>query len=390
MARNRHYALVGLGALLLCGGFYASRFLGERMPELVGGDDEKGEVAELARHARDPFAQTFRHIAALVRPSIVYVEVRHASSLSPHSDFDPTPADDLAPEETLRRFFMNPFRMEGQGESRRAVTSATGVIVDRDGTILTIAHVLAGRAGASALEVPEIRVKLADGRWCRAFALGCEPRVDLAVLRLGDHPEGLTPAVLGDSDRLERGDWVLALGDPFGREPTASLGVVSVKGRTTLEPGFDDYLQTDAALNPGNAGGPLVDVKGDVVGFSRGPASTAGGSMGSGFAVPSNSAVMFRSRIELIARVAKGALGLTVRELFPTELGGRRGLLVADVTSDGRAAQVPIRAGDALLGVGGRDLLEHAQTGAKLSAELWRDGAVKPVEMELGPAARPW
>lgn len=388
MAFKRDLTFLCLGAVLLAAGWQASRVFGDTGRERSPRDVERGE---LARRAEESFARTFRRVAAFMRPSIVFVEVKHAPSASPGSGYSPGSTDELLPDETLRRFFMSPLRFEGQGEAIRVLTSGTGIIVDRDGTILTSAHVIASRADGERLEVPEIRVKLEDGRWFDAIVVGCAPRADLAVLRIRERPDDLVPAAMDDSDRAEPGDWVMALGNPFGREQTASLGIVSTKGRGGAELRFEDFLQTDAAINPGNTGGPLVDVTGTTVGINLGLAwTTTGGSTGIGFAIPSSSALTLRRRVDEIASVASDAFGLSVRELLPGELGGRRGLYVAGVSSGSVAAAARIHAGDALLDVDGRDLVECARARRGLSFQHWCDGRASSRELvaTTSPAGR--
>jgi S1-C subfamily serine protease len=387
MATTRDLALFCLGAVFVGVGLVGSRVSGDPRRDDHEAMPRDAEREALVREADQPFARIFRRVAAFARPSVAFVEARHAAPLNPGSDFSPGPADDTRPDDTLRRFFMSPLRFEGEGQAARAVTSGTGVIAGRDGIVLTNAHLIASRAGASHLEVPDVRVKLDDGRWFSAIVLGCEPRADLAVLELCGGPADLVPALLDDADHVERGDWVLALGNSFGREPTASLGIVCAKGRGGLEPRFEDFLQTDASINPGNSGGPLVDVKGTTVGINLGLAWTGGSSTGVGFAIPSSSALLLERRIHEIASVASGALGLSVRESMPSELAGERGLVVVGVKAGGSAEKAGLHAGDALLGLTGSELAETARAGRRISARRWSEGTVSSIELEPASAA---
>ncbi|HZU95409.1 MAG TPA: trypsin-like peptidase domain-containing protein, partial [Planctomycetota bacterium] len=234
-------ALLGFGGVA---GWHGSRVLGDSASD------------ELPRFAQ-PFARAVRRSAALVGPSVVRVEAKHASGLSPSSGFGAAPAPDAFPDETARRLFMSPFGFEGEGDQARFVTRGSGIIIDASGLVLANAHVIASRQASRRIEMPEVRVTLADGRTLPAIVLGCDAGADLALLRLPEGTSGLMAARLGDSERLEQGDWVVALGRTF-RRLTASAGIVSTKGKTGLAPRFEDFIETDAAVNPANSGGPLV------------------------------------------------------------------------------------------------------------------------------------
>jgi len=226
----------------------------------------------------------------------------------------------------------------------------TGVVVSRDGHIATANHVVAGADG--------IEIVLHDGRTAAATVVGLDPGTDLAVLRTD--AGGLDPASFGDSDALEPGEWVVAIGAPFGLEQTVTAGIVSAKGRSDVGLArFESYLQTDAAINPGNSGGPLANLDGEVIGINSAISSRSGGNDGIGFAVPSR--VVERVVDALIAhgRVARGFLGIGVQAAdgaLLASLGATQdsGVLVNRVERGSPADRAGLEPGDVLTAVGGR------------------------------------
>lgn len=244
----------------------------------------------------------------------------------------------------------------GRPENRLQQTGAgSGVIVSADGFILTNNHVIAG--------AEEVRVKLNDGRELPAKVIGTDPATDLGVIRV--EAKDLTAARFGDSDALEVGDWVIAIGSPFGIfDNTVTSGIVSAKGRTNLasqsDERFEDYIQTDAAINKGNSGGPLVNLEGEVVGINSQIASPTGGSVGIGFSIPSTIA---RSVMDMIIRngkVQRGWVGIAmdpVTEEVASRVGtGARGegALITQVVPGGPAAHAGLRLGDVVVRFNGR------------------------------------
>jgi serine protease Do len=355
----------------------------------VGHDDgtaarpDGDERADLARDVAslEAFSRVFRRVAALARPSVVSIQVQ--SRAAPRR-FAPADPDDL-----FRRFFGEaPLRAPAAVE----VSSGTGVILDRDGTVLTNNHV-AGAEGA------EIQVTLQDGRTFRGSVKGRDPKTDLALVQIESPPDDLVPAVLGRSSSLEVGDWVIAVGSPFGLQQTVTAGIVSAKGRADVGiTEFEDFIQTDAALNPGNSGGPLLNLRGEVIGINTAIASRSGGFMGIGFAIPIDIAREVARQLGATGRVVRGWLGVAIRDVTPDErtslgLGGRTGVYVSQVTDDSPAARAGLREGDVILGVRGeatsdvrhlRTLIADAGAGQTVSLEVWRGGASSNVDVTLG------
>jgi putative serine protease PepD len=262
--------------------------------------------------------------------------------------------------------------------------SGTGFVIDDDGTIVTNAHVVGDSTDAT--------VRFGDsGSAVAADVLGTDPSTDLAVLRV-DAPRvrNLRPLALADSDGVRVGDQVVAIGHPFGLDRTATAGIVSGLGREIESPnGFsiDEVIQTDAAINPGNSGGPLVDARGRVVGVNSQIATAgAGGNVGVGFAVPSNTVREVVPRLARGERIERPYLGVTT-------VMGPQGVTVASVAPGGPAARAGLEAGDRVVSVDGRPVTEPGdvigaldgdEPGDEVTVEVERDGAREKIDVELG------
>ncbi|MFY9570557.1 MAG: trypsin-like peptidase domain-containing protein, partial [Blastocatellia bacterium] len=229
----------------------------------------------------------------------------------------------------------------------------SGVIVNSAGFILTNAHVVR-RAN-------KIRVKLSDGSETDAKVIGVDTQTDLAVIKI-DSTKPLPVARMGDSDKLNVGDWVLAIGSPFGLEQTVTAGIISAKDRVTDNGStpFQQFLQTDAAINPGNSGGPLVNLAGEVIGINTQIATNTGNYNGIGFALPSSTAVEIYNQLVSEGRVRRGFLGITPQEMSPqiarlNKVTDGQGVLVRDLTSDASpAARAGLQSGDVITGINGQ------------------------------------
>jgi serine protease Do len=258
--------------------------------------------------------------------------------------------------------------------------TGSGFIIQADGIVLTNNHVVANAR--------EITVTLSDGRQLQAEVRGRDPKTDLAVLAV-DAPEPLPVATLGDSDAVSVGDWVIAIGNPFGLENTVTAGIVSAKGRAIGAGPYDEFIQTDAPINPGNSGGPLLDDHGAVVGINTAIFSQSGGSIGIGFAVPINLAKRLVPQMEKDGHVTRGWLGVTLQKLTPPlaetlKVEPGRGALVSAVTPQGPAARAGVAPGDVIVRWDGTTVDEHASLPALVAAtpvgrtvemEALRDGA---------------
>ncbi len=292
----------------------------------------------------------------------------------------------------IRRQYMDPFeffyRNSRQFRNPREEESVqnslgSGVIVSEEGHIITNNHVVES--------VDEIEVQLHDGRTKKARLVGSDAKVDLAVLKI-DEP-GLKPLKFGDSDAVQAGDFVLAVGNPFGFEETVTDGIISSKGRPNRVDGFGDFLQTDAAINPGNSGGPLINLRGEIVGINTAIISRSGGSQGLGFAIPSNSVKNALESLLTKGRIIRGYLGIQMRTLPPgTNAQEEEGVVVQDVIAGSPAADANLQPGDVIKKYDGREvktfpelsrLVSQTDLNKKIELEVERNGKSMKVETQL-------
>ncbi|MBM3882194.1 MAG: DegQ family serine endoprotease [Verrucomicrobia bacterium] len=263
----------------------------------------------------------------------------------------------------------------------------SGVVVTPDGYILTNNHVVEG--------ADEVKVKLQDGREFTAAVVGRDPKTDVAVLKANG--EELPHIAMADSDAIEVGDFVLAIGNPFGIGQTVTMGMVSAKGRGNMGLDYEDFIQTDAAINPGNSGGALVDTAGHLIGINTAILSRSGGNQGIGFAIPTNLARFVMDSLVRDGRISRGYLGVLIQDVTPTlakEFGltEPRGALVGDVNPGGPAGRAGVENGDVIVEFDGKEVrdsrqlkLTVAQTrpGAEVPVKVLRDGKAKTLEVKL-------
>jgi len=252
--------------------------------------------------------------------------------------------------EPFERFF-GPLPKQRQFRQR---SLGSGFILDTDGHILTNNHVIEN--------ADEIVVRLDNAKEYKATVVGKDAKTDIALLHI-EGASGLTSVTLGDSDGLRVGEWVMAIGNPFGLDHTVTSGIVSAKGRFIGAGNYDDYIQTDAAINPGNSGGPLINLRGEVVGINSAIFSRSGGNIGIGFAVPINLAKELLPQLKDKGRVTRGWLGVLIQKVTPEiaeslGLGESRGALVADVVKDGPAAAAGMKVGDVITEFDGHPVKE--------------------------------
>ena len=250
----------------------------------------------------------------------------------------------------------------------------SGVIVTNEGHIITNNHVVD--------QVDEIEVQLSDGRTKKARLVGADSQVDLAVLKIDD--PGVKPLKLADSDAVQAGDFVLAIGNPFGFEETVTDGIISSKGRPNRTDAFGDLLQTNAAINPGNSGGPLINLRGEVIGINTAIISRSGGSQGIGFAIPSNTVRTALESLLKQGRIIRGYLGILSRALQPGQNGAdAEGVVVDDVVPGSPAAEAKLQKGDVIHKFNGhevknfpmlRSLVAQAELNKKVELEIMRGG----------------
>jgi serine protease Do len=258
------------------------------------------------------------------------------------------------------------------------------VIVTNEGHIITNSHVVTDREGN---QVDQIEVQLSDGQTKKARLVGADSEVDLAVLKIDD--PSVKPLKLADSDTVQPGDFVLAIGNPFGFEETVTDGIISSKGRPNRTDFFGDLIQTNAAINPGNSGGPLINLRGEVIGVNTAIASTTGGSQGIGFAIPSNTVRTALESLLKQGRIIRGYLGIQSRALQPDETSSDTdGVTVADVMPGSPAAQAGVQPGDIIRKFDGRDVknftalrmfVAQTQLDKQVELEIMRNG--KPLKV---------
>ena len=273
---------------------------------------------------------------------------------------------------------------------RRGQSLGSGFIIDASGIVVTNNHVIDGAS--------EINVILQDNTTLRAELIGTDPRTDLAVLRVR-HTAPLPFVPWGNSDTAEVGDWVLAIGNPFGLGGTVTTGIVSARGRDIRQGPFDDFIQTDAAINRGNSGGPLFNMRGEVVGINTAIYSPSGGSIGIGFSIPSNLARGVAMQLAEGGRVRRGWLGVNIQQVTDEIAeslglrGGTRGALIARAQEGAPAAAAGIRNGDVVLRFNNQEvrdmrglprIVADTPVGTQVPVVVWRDGAEVTVQVTLG------
>ncbi|MDY6862484.1 MAG: DegQ family serine endoprotease [Thermodesulfobacteriota bacterium] len=301
--------------------------------------------------------EDFVRIAEAENPKIVNIS---STKLYKRRQFFPTPGPFGFGDEFFERFFGH---MPEEKLKRSSLGS--GFIYSKDGYIITNAHVVA--------KADEISIKLYNGEEYDAEIVGIDKKTDIALIKI-ESEKDLPVAKLGDSDKLKVGEWVMAIGNPFGFSHTVTVGVVSAKGRVIGSGPYDDFIQTDASINPGNSGGPLIDNKGDVIGINT--AIIASG-QGIGFAIPINMAKSIINQLKEGGKVTRGWLGIMVQELTPElakALGSnlKSGALVAQVMEDTPAEKAGIKRGDILIDFDGKEI--------KSSSDLPKLVAATPVE----------
>jgi serine protease Do len=376
------------------------------------GDVSPAEVAKGERYA-ETLSEAFRNVAEDVLPSVVLITneprpVKAAARKKPapedqggtESPFgEQSPFGDLFKRHPELRDFFKEFpsnpgmpggpQFEIPGPQRSG--SGSGVIFDKSGLILTNNHVVEGNG--------KITVRLHDGREFEAAEVRTDPRTDLAVVRI--EADNLTAAELGDSEKVKVGDWVLALGEPFGLEGTVTAGIISAKGRGLGITARESFLQTDAAINPGNSGGPLVDLDGKVIGINTAISSRTGGYQGVGFAIPVNLAKWVSRQLIDTGNVRRAYLGVVIQPVtqelakkFGVE--PRSGVLVSDVQANTPGAKAGLKPGDVVVKFNGRpvaspqelqDVVERSKVGEQASMEVIRDG--KHLTLEVTPLQQP-
>jgi serine protease Do len=312
-----------------------------------------------------------RALVSAIIPSVVSIKTSKKVAVRKQYQLDP---GDF--------FNRNPRQFRNPNEEAMVQNSlGSGVVVTSEGHIITNNHVVD--------QVDEIEVQLSDGRTKKARLVGSDAVVDLAVLKVDD--AGLKPLKFGDSDAMQAGDFVVAIGNPFGFEETVTDGIISSKGRPNRVDGFGDYLQTNAAINPGNSGGPLVNLRGEIIGINTAIISRSGGSQGIGFAIPSNSVKVALESLLKNGRIIRGYLGIQARPITQG-VSETDGVIVDDVVPNSPAAEAKLKRDDVIKKFNGhtvrnitelRSLVSQVELNKKVELELVRSGATQKVTAEI-------
>lgn len=373
-----HSALASALALAIAGAY------------LVATAEAAASVPEVPPAVAFAGPPSFAEVAERVTPAVVNVAVTRSSDPEhghPRSEIPRIPHDS-PPHELFRRFFDGRSSIpEGFAAPRQS--QGSGFIIDAEGYIVTNNHVIS--------EGGEVEVVLNDGSRYQAEVKGRDPKTDLALLKI-EAGKPLAHVELGNSDDARVGDWVLAVGNPFGLGGSVSAGIVSARGRDINSGPYDDYLQIDAPINRGNSGGPLFDSGGRVVGVNTAIYSPSGGNVGIGFAIPSSTARSVIAQLKEHGEVERGWLGVQIQavtEEMAASLGlsSKQGALVAALLPDSPAANAGLRAGDLILSVGTTAvdevktlprLIADTESGTELTLEVLRNGASEQVPVVVG------
>ena len=334
-----------------------------------------------------PLAQatpgSFAELVKEARPSVVNIStvkvIKGGGEREPLTPF--------GPQDPFKDFFDRFFKDQMPKEFKQQ-SLGTGFIIDKDGFILTNNHVVE--------KTDEIKVRLSDDKEYIAQIIGRDPKTDLALIKI--EPENsLTPLPMGDSDKLEVGEWVIAIGNPFGLGNTVTAGIVSAKYRQIGMGTYENFIQTDASINPGNSGGPLLNIKGEVIGINTAIFSRTGGSVGIGFAIPVNMAKELLPQLKK-GKVVRGWLGVMIQTITPElkdklDLKNEKGALVADVTSGGPADTAGIKRGDVIVMFDGKEVKEmkdlpyivgSTPVGKEVTVEVIRKGRIERIQVKIG------
>ncbi len=339
-----------------------------------------GAIAAAPADARQP-GESFADLAAASLPAVVNISTTQTFTPSDHPELPPgTPFED---------FFKEFFEKNREGQRPRQSSSlGSGFVIDPSGVVVTNNHVIA--------DADEIIVRFHDDHELPATVIGRDPKTDLAVLKV-ESPTPLPFLKIGDSKKIRVGDWVIAIGNPFGLGGSVSAGIISARARDIRSGPYDDYLQTDAAINKGNSGGPMLNMDGEVIGVNSAIFSPTGGSIGIGFAVPTSLAGPIIDQLQRFGETRRGWLGVHIQTVTEEiaeslKLKEARGALVASVAEDGPAKAGGIQEKDVILKFDGKEIdkvrqlpriVAETKIGEEVDVVVWREGAEKTVRVTV-------
>ncbi len=341
----------------------------------------------------DQISKAFSSVAKIASPAVVFIKVQGAPEerdlFGSQGGEAQSPFDQFG-DDFFNRFFGG--APKGRGKPTPQLSQGSGFLVTADGYVLTNAHVIKG--------AEKITVVFHDGKELDATVIGCDPHTDVAVVKVEGKNFPFLP--LGDSEKMEPGEWVVAIGSPFQLEATVTVGVISAKGRQNLRINdLEDFIQTDAAINPGNSGGPLINLHAEVIGINTAIVSRSGGYMGIGFAIPSNMARNIMSQIIDKGSVTRGFLGISLQpvdkdiaEAF--NLDKPEGALVSEVVKDSPADKAGVKQGDIILeynkipvrSMGSfRNEISLMEPGTVITLKVNRKGQLLSIPVTLGTSS---
>ncbi len=370
----------GLTSALLIGGATASLVAGYPAGAQVAQNDET-HMRQVVPRAGAP--ESFADLTAQLQPAVVNIATRQRVEVQANNPFAGTPFADLFGRRG----------QQAQPQTREAQSLGSGFIVSSDGYVVTNNHVVAPDNRAT---LEEITITMPDGTEYEADLVGADPASDLAVLKIKSN-QSFPFVKFGDSAHVRAGDWVIAIGNPFGLGGTVTSGIVSAVLRNTGGGAYDRYIQTDASINRGNSGGPLFDMKGNVIGINNAIFSPTGGSVGIGFAIPAETAAPIVAKLRAGEEIERGFLGVTIQpvtEDLADSLGlpRNRGEFVQSVQSDGAADRAGIKPGDVVTSIDGKNvtkdqtlsfLVANIKPGTRIPIELIRDGRARTVQATI-------
>ena len=327
----------------------------------------------------DATGRAFSRVAQKATPAVVNIGTvkvitqSTAGFTAPFGENDPL--NDFFGDEVFKRFFQMP-----QQRNYKQRSLGSGVIVDPKGFILTNYHVIEG--------ADEITVTLLSGKDYKGKVIGADPKTDLAVIKI-DTPQDLPTVLLGDSDKLQVGEWAVAIGNPFGLKQTVTAGIISAKGRSDLRiVDYEDFIQTDAAINPGNSGGALLNIRGELIGVNTAIFSRSGGYQGIGFAIPINMARRVMQELIQNGKIVRGWLGISIQDVTPElakqfNLKVPKGVLVGGFIDPSPAKQAGLQIGDVIVALNDkpvdgltalRNQIAETAIGKKVRVAVLRNG----------------